>query len=1159
MSSPLTVKSKNIKPFIQFISNELDSHARRAQSTAGDMKEPSWKPTWSQLKSKGFKTANSRTRLAAILGLSTTKAKASQKTFSGVIELLRKEMPVLDSIIDFTANPNDPDVWTLTRKEITPSYDDASPPTSLPSSVLSGETTPPVPPNKVSDSGGNDWTTVPGTFDSPLLSRSSTKSKNEDSSSNKMNLNKFGKLTQEDEFHSELIQLEAKMQRESANLIDDEEVFDEEKNNEEHHEGTISGNDLSKKNKKEENKKEKSNQITEIETSIIENAIENDTVGSLDINTLTRWILSVTRKDEFDIAIHDGLKMINKESYLEKHKLEHENKIAYTTNEEKLDKHSHTIIKNIDNAANAALKPFEEMEQKSSKIKSYLNEKVMTAKKELNRTETSAIMAINECGNVHIHNMKESQDQCNNTINIMRAEKSISLTSIQDIRRLNKHLEEKILHQYENFQEKIAEMADDEKDNLREWMDIRSNFIQQEVNLINDLKQEKERIYAERILMKEERVNLEKLMKEILNKQNEILSQQMYQNHDPQDQGKNDTHEGISQHQGDSIDEKPPLSHGAHVTYSTKVHDSIPATVLHDVQPYYDQEIKCWIYRLLFTNIQQIRDGCKGIHITPVIHDEEFGPHNDKPSTFQQNYNAVSSPAIPILPSFQPNDNISSPQMRYHHQHHSSPHRRHNHYSSPASEHGRQHSERQLGQHEFEYPIGTVPQHVNTTSLLKYGSKWTFQLRRASDLRRGFYERIKGNAMSYGIYLRAFEDITLEEGVEAITPNNCRNYSNAYKAMNGALFQFLDVNKKEIFNEYTEPLGYFEAFARKNDGFGFLKRVMKKRHPKLRDIHDRSINTGHRPKYLGNLFEFVDDNIEWLHDEKIRGRSNYSDKENINYIINALEDDRYDTARNKIETILEGVNNKEQPKPFPEYLKLHDDSDLGLAVLDMLKEEDKTSLMQDFITTSNSSGATINKVQTRSSSYSKIPQRNKFPNKNDGYKIKNDGYKFKNDGYKNRRNEWAPELQWERLEGATCPACGKSNHNVYRTGCPSLAVYCACKEFYDKTDKDKLVPVQKSFQKYQKELRHKIRARKSTDKMYLRRMSMEYDTEDMAKLKRTFAQQFTDDLQQTYNDLTSCEDLDPVIGPDMYDDLDDSRDIIDDTTSSTDDDNASHQ
>mgnify|MGYP001236157042 CR=1 FL=1 len=124
--------------------------------------------------------------------------------------------------------------------------------------------------------------------------------------------------------------------------------------------------------------------------------------------------------------------------------------------EEKLDKHSHTIIKNIDNAANAALKPFEEMEQKSSKIKSYLNEKVMTAKKELNRTETSAIMAINECGNVHIHNMKESQDQCNNTINIMRAEKSISLTSIQDIRRLNKHLEEKILHQYENFQEKIA-------------------------------------------------------------------------------------------------------------------------------------------------------------------------------------------------------------------------------------------------------------------------------------------------------------------------------------------------------------------------------------------------------------------------------------------------------------------------------------------------------------------------------------------------------------------------------------------------------------------------------------------------------------------------------------------------------------------------------
>ena len=58
----------------------------------------------------------------------------------------------------------------------------------------------------------------------------------------------------------------------------------------------------------------------------------------------------------------------------------------------------------------------------------------------------------------------------------------------------------------------------------------------------------------------------------------------MDQDHDPQDQGKNDTHEVISQHQGDSI-KKPPLSHGAHMTYSTKVHDSIPATVLHDVPP----------------------------------------------------------------------------------------------------------------------------------------------------------------------------------------------------------------------------------------------------------------------------------------------------------------------------------------------------------------------------------------------------------------------------------------------------------------------------------------------------------------------------------------------------------------------------------------------
>ena len=57
------------------------------------------------------------------------------------------------------------------------------------------------------------------------------------------------------------------------------------------------------------------------------------------------------------------------------------------------------------------------------------------------------------------------------------------------------------------------------------------------------------------------------------------------------------------------------------------------------------------------------------------------------------------------------------------------------------------------------------------------------------------------------------------------------------------------------------------------------------------------------------------------------------------------------------------------------------------------------------------------------------------------------------DSIKNN-DEWADKIEWKIMPGETCPACLKNNHNVYKTGCPSLLVFAACSNFYHKTPKE---------------------------------------------------------------------------------------------------------
>ena len=100
------------------------------------------------------------------------------------------------------------------------------------------------------------------------------------------------------------------------------------------------------------------------------------------------------------------------------------------------------------------------------------------------------------------------------------------------------------------------------------------------------------------------------------------------------------------------------------------------------------------------------------------------------------------------------------------------------------------------------------------------------------------------------------------------------------------------------------------------------------------------------------------------------------------------------------------------------------------------------------------------------------------------------------------------------IPGAKCQACGKSNHNVYSTGCPSLAIYANCKAFHDATPKAQLEPIKAAFEAYQAQIRKKMKERRNADRRVLRAVASELDEEDMNTLQEKLLDEYKNDFQE---------------------------------------------
>ena len=280
---------------------------------------------------------------------------------------------------------------------------------------------------------------------------------------------------------------------------------------------------------------------------------------------------------------------------------------------------------------------------------------------------------------------------------------------------------------------------------------------------------------------------------------------------------------------------------------------------------------------------------------------------------------------------------------------------------------------------------------------------------------------------------------------------------------------------------------------------------MEKRHPNLKNINDEEQRQ--KPKYAdsSNIFSFINNYIEWMQDEWLTAKRTYTRKEQIDHVLNEL-DDSFKEAKQSMREDIRLLNlNSDNPKPFPQ--KLHVDEKLGPYIMSILSPTTRDKIY-DTITIDISDDDSDTDNNTPMIRALKKGDRNKgtFNPKQRG----------QNNSYGQRKDtKWAKNIKWEIQPGEQCPACGKCNHNVYKTGCPSLSQFAVCKEFYDKTPKELLDSVIDSYKQYQKELKEKLRQQRNNDRKAIRTLTERYQNDDdIAEIKKTFFKAYVDDYPE---------------------------------------------
>ena len=89
-----------------------------------------------------------------------------------------------------------------------------------------------------------------------------------------------------------------------------------------------------------------------------------------------------------------------------------------------------------------------------------------------------------------------------------------------------------------------------------------------------------------------------------------------------------------------------------------------------------------------------------------------------------------------------------------------------------------------------------------------------------------------------------------------------------------------------------------------------------------------------------------------------------------------------------------------------------------------------------------------------------------------------------------------------------------------------MATFYACKQFYDKTPKDKLDPILAQYDKYMNEVRAKMKKRRQEDKGTLKRLQQQHPDDDIDILKGALFKTYVSDYPEAQYHDNPYENLD---------------------------------
>jgi hypothetical protein len=736
--------------------------------------------------------------------------------------------------------------------------------------------------------------------------------------------------------------------------------------------------------------------------------------------------------------------------------------ITTQTSLNKLTLHSNQLTNEMDSNIASVRKLTTDAKSSCEGIVNKNSKEIRNITKTIKDSETEAISAVNICANRRKEEIQGKIDEVISLVLAMEAKSSIPSDCLKEVNTTVNKLRNDIQDIYDTFEEHTSNEIDKQKQDLRNWM---TEFVKtNNVTAVRNLVEETKKLSAERMLMENKRHEIDSWFQSI-----QTL-----------------TPPNILSTQTDNA--SPPFLPDTAVTYKKGL-CNVTGYIMNTHAP--TEHGSAWKFDIYTINGTTIHACCEE-NIT-LAHDVMPPPGTDP--TIQCTP-PTSTPASPTRNAptkrFQTDTPVSS---------------------SVSPNKPWTYQNRRTAENEFEYPPGATPTSVNGQRLIKHAENWNFNLRNVLDL-RGFYDQLQILLRPYSIHLKDYKDIVADQGLEAVTPHNCTKYDTAVTQMSQTLMLYFQTYGTTIFKDYSDPLDYIAAFRATSNGLGFLKRIMKKRHPNLKDVINRTTPSAPIFKHYTNIHLFIQSYIEWIHDEQLRGGRTYDDKEKLDHVINNL-DERFNIALHKIETMVDKLYaDPFNPIPFPPHLQLS--NELGMYITDLIPDDKKEDLTNNI--------PTIHAL-TRSQ------YRNKTKDVKSPSDLQRKTYSSRSGNTDKNTNKWAETLEWKVLPGIQCPACKKNNHNVYSTGCPALSLFCACKEFYDKTPKDKLEPVKAAYVKYQKELGQKLRERRNNDRRTLRLLADNYNTDDVAEMKKLMFDKYKSDYddeqyvtQNPYDDFLTTED-----------------------------------